>query len=266
MPRPRVLATLEGYAVEGGFDQQWCPATCFAPTVALGRHAGPGDADGLWVDYESVLDAAADANVAGVRLTIEWARVEPARGRVDEAALVRYRDAVAHAEGRGLSVTVALVDAAWPGWLGQEAWLLPWVVPHVIGHARRVAESLSGLNSRVVVFADAGRIISRGFVDGVAPPWRRGARDDARRAAAQVAEIDAALSRDPVVAPLLVGRWRTVNLDNLGEGSDHSDVDELYVRALVAGAGPTKSSRGLLERAGDSWVVADARGLARVRA
>ncbi len=54
--RPRVLVTLEGYAVEGGFDRPFEPATCYAPTIALGRHAGPGRADNLWRDYEAVLD------------------------------------------------------------------------------------------------------------------------------------------------------------------------------------------------------------------
>src|ERR1039458_7500800 len=54
--RPRRYVTLEGYAVEGGFDGTSQPSTCFRPTIALGRHLGPGDAYGLWRDYERGLD------------------------------------------------------------------------------------------------------------------------------------------------------------------------------------------------------------------
>jgi hypothetical protein len=54
--RPRLFATLEGYAVEGGFDRTGEPMTCFSPTISLGRQAGPGAADDLWHHYEQVLD------------------------------------------------------------------------------------------------------------------------------------------------------------------------------------------------------------------
>ncbi|MDE3064797.1 MAG: hypothetical protein KGJ36_03910 [Acidobacteriota bacterium] len=254
--RPRILATLEGYAVEGGYDQAGGVATCFAPTIALGRHVGPGDADGLWRDYEAVLDAAATLRLDGVRLGVEWARVEPRRGEVDEGALGRYRDAARHAHALGLGVTVCLVDGSWPAWLGLEAWLLPWVEPYAIEHARRVVGALRGDVDGVLAFADPGGIVSAGFREGTAPPWRRGAAADAASAAAQVARIEAALASDDVVGPLLVASSRTVALGAPGDvvrEAIASACDEVYLRALVRGRGPRAAATALVAREDDGW-------------
>ena len=93
-------------------------------------------------------------------------------------------------------MTAVLVDAAWPSWLGLEAWLLPWVVPYYLEHAARVAAALP--DARLVAFADPRGVVERGFVEGTAPPWRRGARQDAARAHDQVARLTALLAGDPV--------------------------------------------------------------------
>jgi beta-glucosidase/6-phospho-beta-glucosidase/beta-galactosidase len=253
------MATLDGYAVEGGFDRRGEPATCFAATVALGRHAGPGDACQLWRDYEVIVDLAATLRLDGLRLDVEWARVEPRRGAVDIAALARYRVVAQRARAAGLATSVVLVDAAWPAWLGQEAWLLPWVEPRVIEHARRVVDVLGDAIDGVVVFADAPGVIARGFLEGTAPPWRRRAREDAASAATQVARVEAALGDDDVVGPLVVRRHRTVALDagvdEVAAAVASEDCDEVYLRSLVRGAGPSASSMGLLARHEGVWRV-----------
>ncbi len=259
MSGPRVMATLDGYAVEGGFDRRGEPATCFSAMVALGRHAGPGDACQLWRDYERVVDLAATLRLDGLRLGVEWARVEPRRGVVDSGALARYRAVAQRARDAGLVTSVVVVDAAWPAWLGQEAWLLPWVEPRVLEHARRVVDALGDLIGGVVVFADGPGVIGRGFLEGTAPPWRRRAHADAASAAALVARVEAALVADDVVGPLLVRRHRTVLLDGgvdvIAAALSSEDVDEVYLRSLVRGAGPSASSTGLLARHEGVWRV-----------
>ena len=194
--RPRLLVTLEGYAVEGGFDRPYEPATCFRPTIALGRHDGPGDAADLWRDYERVLDLVPDLGFDGVRLTLEWARIEPRRGEVDQSALERYAAVAHYANAIGLDVTVAMVDAAWPAWLGLEAWLLPWVHDVTVAHVRRTVSFLGDEVSGVVVFTQPGELVAHGFISATAPPWRRGATRDASFARAQLASIEATLRRD----------------------------------------------------------------------
>jgi len=258
--RPLLLATLEGYAVEGGFDHPFQPATCFSPTVALGRHAGPGLADGLWSDYEVVLDLAAQLGLDGVRLGVEWARVEPHRGEVDVAALDRYAGVVRHARSQGLHVTLALVDAAWPAWLGLEAWLLPWVVPHVLRHAQRVVEHLGADVQGVIAFARANELVERGYLEATMPPWRRGALADARSAEAQIEQITRLLVDDHVVGPLMVRHAMTLDLesDALRVARADARLDEVHLRSLVKGAGPTSAASGLLVKHHGQWAIGPA--------
>jgi beta-glucosidase/6-phospho-beta-glucosidase/beta-galactosidase len=258
--RPFVLATLEGYAVEGGFDRAHEPATCYVPTIALGRHDGPGDAQGLWTHYERVIDLAAAAGLAGLRINVEWARVEPRREEVDAAALERYDRVVTHARQLGLHVTIAIVDAVWPSWLGMEAWLLPWVVPHVVDQARRVVAQITDEDVRVVVFTNPDELVTSGYLNEMAPPWRRGASDDAASARTQIDEILRQLGDDPLVGPRMVGTTRTISLhlppEQISrERNAANDCEEIYLRSLVRGNGPTAVRAGLLEQRNGEWSV-----------
>jgi beta-glucosidase/6-phospho-beta-glucosidase/beta-galactosidase len=257
--RARRYVTLEGYAVEGGLDGPYQPATSYRPTIALGRHAGPGDAENLWHEYEQVLDLAATLGVDGVRLSIEWARVEPRRAEIDTAALERYAHVARYATTLGLGVTAVIVDAAWPAWLGLEAWLLPWVVPLVIDQARRVVATLDSL-SGVVIFASADELVTGGFVESSSPPWRRAARGDAAFARKQIDSIVATLAADALVGPKMVNSTRTISLarppDDVATSlRDVAHVDEVYLRSLVKGCGPTQSPVGLLMRGERGWRI-----------
>lgn len=265
--RPPVLATLEGYAVEGGFDRAHEPATCYMPTIALGRHEGPGDALGLWSNYEPVIDLASTLGIDGLRINVEWARVEPRRGEVNASALERYGHVVAHARQAGLKVTVAIVDAVWPSWLGMEAWLLPWVVPHVVAHTRRVAAQFDD-DVRVVVFTNPDELVTSGYLNETAPPWRRGASEDAASARTQIDQILRQLGDDPVVGPRLVGATRTLPLNLtpdqvVVERRAAYECDEIYVRSLVQGNGPTAAPAGLLEQKEGEWSVSASAELLR---
>ena len=249
MSSPRLFATLDGYAVEGGYDRGDGLATCYAPSIALGRLEGPGDAAQLWRDYEVVLDHAARLGLDGVRLSVEWTRVEPRRGVVDEEALARYGDVVEHARGLGLGVTIALFDAVWPLWAGLELWLLPWVEPYAIAHGRRVAAALDAATG-VIVATRAGDLVNAQFLDGTVPPFRVGASRDAHSARRELERVVAALREDPSIAPRLVESWREAPLT---AAALRTGVDELHLRSLVGGFGPTAVPSGLLVREGAGW-------------
>ncbi|HEY5304661.1 MAG TPA: hypothetical protein VIJ86_11490 [Acidimicrobiales bacterium] len=248
---PRTLVSVSAYACEGGLDRHYEPATCYSPTIALGRHPGPGAAEGLWESYEEVLDLAADVGVTGVCLEVSWARLEPRRGERDHVALDRYRAVLAHARRRGLWVSVAAVDAAWPAWLGLEAWLMPWVTPVAIDYVNWLASSLEA--DALNVFA-ARELLTRGFLDDASgPPWRRGATEDAVSAAQNLDDIGRAVR---AASSLEVATHVNLELDDAQDGVDY-DVDEVHLRSLVRGTGPLCASRGLVARRGDQWVVAD---------
>jgi len=152
---------------------------------------GPGGAEGLWENYEVVLDLASELGLPGVCLEVSWARLEPHFGQRDEAALARYAEVVAHARRLGLWVSVAAIDAAWPAWLGLEAWLMPWVTPVAIDYVGWLTSSLHA--DALSVYASR-TLLTRGFlVEDAGPPWRRGARDDAVSAARNLEIIEEAI-------------------------------------------------------------------------
>lgn len=264
--RARLFVTLDGYAVEGGFDRPFEPQTCYSPTIALGRHDGPGDACELWENYEQVVDLVPELGVDGIRLSVEWARVEPRRGQVDQAALDRYVSVGQRIRSLGLGLTVVLVDAAWPAWLGLEAWLLPWVVPEVLAHAQRVVAAF-GDATGVVVFADPEMMVSGGYLRATSPPWRRRATTDAAMARRQITALAHTLGEDPLVGPTLVPSWSTISLGAtptaIVSRRAQASSDELYVRSLIKGTGPTGASSGLLERRGGQWRIAATPALLR---
>ena len=255
--RPRTLVTLEGYAAEGGYDVAGGPATCYAPTIALGRQLGPGASDELWRDYEAVIDLAASVGLEGLRVTLEWARLEPRRGYLDDEAARRYEAMLAHARARGLWVTVVLVDAVWPAWAGLEAWLLPWVGPVFRAHAVWCLERFVDVVDAVLPFSQPAALVERGFLSAQAPPWRTRAQVDAAQARANLAELDTFVR---ALAPAkMVTTHRTLELDvepeHVAAARLDESLDELYLRSLVRGAGPTASRAGLFARHEGDWRV-----------
>ena len=260
--RPRILATIDGYSVEGGFDRPYEPATCYSPTIALGRHSGPGDADGLWHDYEKVLDLVPGLGIDGVRITTEWARIEPRRNEVSLEALDRYAAVCAYAKSLGLHVSIALVDGVWPAWAGMEAWLLPWVAPYCVENAVRVVSHLGDNIDGVVAFSEPEAIVTRGFVDAASPPWRSGASKDCALAIEQIDDITAAIASHEAVAKKLVRSSVLVSLDNVSSAlSREEQYEEIYVQSLVRGSGPTASQQGLLSKHNGVWSVSASKEL-----
>jgi beta-glucosidase/6-phospho-beta-glucosidase/beta-galactosidase len=253
-----VLATLDGYAVEGGFDGSREIPTCFGPAIHLGHVEGPGTALSLWDHYESILPPAAALGLDGLRLTVEWARLEPRQGERDHAALDRYRRLIVAATEMGLPVTAVFVDAAWPAWLGAEAWLLPWVSGPVIAHAEWVVHELGAHLEGVVPFARPTALVDDGFLFATVPPWRHRAAADANTAKIALVALQRHLSENPTVGPLLVGPYREVPaledagaLGTLLSGCGEDTV--VHLRSLVRGTGPTAGPGGLLEKVDGSF-------------
>ena len=253
--KPRLLATVEGYAVEGGYDEPFAPTTCFAPAISLGHREAPGEAANLWRDFELAVRHVPELGFDGIRLSVEWARIEPRQGQIDEVALARYREMIAFAKSLHLHVTVVIIDQAWPAWLGQEAWLLPWVVPHFVEHVKRVVHEFSGLADNFILVANWAHLLN-GFTEMSGPPWRRRATDDAYRAQVQLRKMTDLILQDDSIAPLLVNEWYVVDADDLkgvamvrAEGNR----EEIHVRSILEGFGPTKCNAGLLARAGEDF-------------
>lgn len=224
------LAVLTAYATEGGLDGPFEPATCYNAMCAFRQYDYPGEALGLWRDYEALLDAAADDGVRELRLQLSWARIEPRPGEVNEAALDRYRAVVAHATRRDIAVEVSACDGAWPAWLGFEPWLWAWTTPVTLAHLERVATALP---DAVGWTFHSPTEQERGFTHAQGPPWRRRARADAADSARRLA----AIVDDATAKGWLRPRW-----------------NDRPTTPLVEGVGPLARGPARFERRDGYWV------------
>lgn len=248
---PPLLATLDGYAVEGGFDVPGGIATCYSPAIGLGRVHGPGAAANLWEGYEAAIDAVAELGLDGVRLTVEWARVEPRADVVDEAAWQRYQLVVDRAKANGLAVTAVIIDAVWPAWLGPEAWLLPWVRPAFDRHVARFAQHLGSRVDGVVVFTQREALVDNGYLRGTTPPWRKRERADAHEVRRSFAALEATVASNGTLGGKVRTNWHEIPAKLPASAwpavvAEAKRASEVHIKSLVRGGGPTASISGMV--------------------
>ena len=112
-----------GFQVEGGYNGPGEPANNWVGWERCGRVEPSGIALDFWHRYEDHLDRAVAAGCDAFRLSVEWARVEPAEGDIDDTALDRYRAILDACHQRGLLPLITLHHFTHPDWLGEELWL-----------------------------------------------------------------------------------------------------------------------------------------------
>ncbi len=195
-------ATMSARAAWGVASGSDVAAGTSGPTASLGWPASaPLDAEQL-----------AGLGTEAVRLTIDWALIEPEPGRIDEGATERVREAAVALQHAGLDVWGCLHDGPLPGWFSVDE--------HGFGdeRARRyfwprfvetAGEAFGDLVAGWVPVAEPNRWAMRGWIDGTRPPFRR---DDAEGFAealegALLATVDAALRLRGSGRPVASAHW-----------------------------------------------------------
>ena len=155
-----------------------------------GRAPLSGDGAGFAADFRDDLAQLGRLGLNSLRLTIEWARVEPAAGRPDGDALDRYLDIVDAAAAEGLAVWLTLHHTSLPGWYlddegghADEVARRRWWARHV----DRMAETFDGRAAGWCPIEDPIGWAVRGYGLGTRPPGQRSA--EAMAAAAEGAML-----------------------------------------------------------------------------
>ncbi len=112
-----------GFQIEGGYNGPGEPANNWVRWERAGRVEPSGLAVDFWNRHEEHLDRAAALGCDALRLGVEWARVEPAPGQIDDGALERYATILEGCRSRGLEPLVTLHHFTHPAWLGEDFWL-----------------------------------------------------------------------------------------------------------------------------------------------
>jgi beta-glucosidase/6-phospho-beta-glucosidase/beta-galactosidase len=164
-----------GFQVEGGVNGPGEPANNWVAWERTGRVEPSGIALDFWNRYEEQLDRVAGLGCNSFRLSVEWARVEPAEGQVDEAALTRYRDILDACHGRGLIPLVTMHHFTHPAWLGEDFWLRPDAPSRFADWAARVLDALGDRCRHWVTLNEVNVLAAQSYLDGSMPPGRLGA-------------------------------------------------------------------------------------------
>jgi len=126
-----------------------------------------------WANAEADFDRAADLGVSALRLSVEWARVEPRPGTFDEHALGRYAEMLQGLHERGIEPMVTLHHFSSPRWLAdQGGWENPEVVSLFARYVRRVVESLRDHCDLWCTINEPNVYAVEGYLDGIFPPGK----------------------------------------------------------------------------------------------
>lgn len=154
----------------------------------------------------------ASLGLTHLRLVLDWSRIEPRPGTVDDAAVEQARRVLEAAREAGVAVWACLHDGALPGWFAVDE--------HGFGDARSrgyfwsrhvelVGEAFGDLVHGWVPVFEPNRWAARGWLDGSRPP---GKVDDGEGFTGALgglllAEVDAALRLRQDGHPVATAHW-----------------------------------------------------------
>lgn len=130
------------HQVEGGLNGPGEPRNNWARFEESGRAERTGACCGFWDRYADDIALAGRLGIGAFRMSLEWARIEPAAGTIDPAALDRYADMLATVRAHGMEPVVTLQHFTHPEWLGTDPWLDPATPARFAAFARFAAVEL----------------------------------------------------------------------------------------------------------------------------
>ena len=167
-----------GYQIEGGYNGRGEPRNNWYGWEASGRVEPSGTAIGFWDRYEEHLDLVAGLGCDSFRMSVEWARIVPEQGHVDERAVARYRAILRACADRQLTPLVTLHHYTHPWWLGESFWLRPDAPERFCEWARLALDHLGDLCTHWVTTNECNALAIQSFLLGTFPPGKLGALAD----------------------------------------------------------------------------------------
>jgi beta-glucosidase len=134
----------------------------------------PNPGNGFWTRAEEDFRLVRSLGFGHYRLSIEWSRVEPARGRIDESALDRYRKICDAANEAGLTPWVNLFHFTHPSWFAERGGFLK-AENHddFRRHVERVGRALAGRARHFHIQNESMIYVVISYLNGENPPFLR---------------------------------------------------------------------------------------------
>lgn len=121
--------------------------------------------------YEEDFDLCVGLNNNAVRISIEWARIEPKDGVFDEAEINRYRKVLRAAKDRGLKTFVTLHHFTNPIWFSKiGGWMNPKSPMYFARYAKKCAKEFDDLIDVYLTINEPQVYVYMSYFHGIWPP------------------------------------------------------------------------------------------------
>jgi len=135
-----------------------------------------GVANNYWRDYKNDHALVEGVSCNSVRITIEWARIEPREGVFDQRAVAHYRELLLDLRQRNISVVVGLWHWSVPMWFEEKYGMHHRECPALFARfAKFVRDELGDLIDYVVVFNEPLVYLWTSYLSGSRPPFYKNA-------------------------------------------------------------------------------------------
>ena len=171
-------AATSAYQIEGGPASDW--ALWEAAGRLNARHERCGAATGHGRSWKSDMALLPSIGANAYRFSLEWSRIEPERGRFDDAALGEARERVETLLALGIEPMLTLFHYTHPAWFADLGWDSAAGRDAFLAFARRAADAVGDLVSWHSVLNEPVVFLLGGYVEGVIPPGKKSFSEGAR--------------------------------------------------------------------------------------
>ncbi|GIW69936.1 MAG: beta-glucosidase [Patescibacteria group bacterium] len=124
--------------------------------------------------YSEDLDLCCKANLKAIRLSIEWARIEPRQGMFDTRAIDHYKKVLQAAKEKGLKTFVTLHHFTNPLWFSEIGGWTNLKAPLLFSnYAKKCAETLNDYVDFFITINEPKIYSSMAYLHGVWPPCKK---------------------------------------------------------------------------------------------
>jgi beta-glucosidase len=155
-----------------GYWQKWQQKEF--PEMFQPRNYISGRACDHYHRFKEDFDIAKSLNHSAHRFSIEWSRIEPKEGRIDEKEIEHYRQVLLALRERQIEPFVTLYHWPLPIWLAQSGgWLNPRVPYYFNRFVKIVGEHLFDLVNFWITINEPNVYASNSYLKGVWPPQKK---------------------------------------------------------------------------------------------
>lgn len=133
-----------------------------------------GIADDSFHKYREDVGLMVELGVTASRFSIEWARIEPKEGEVDQTAIQHYKDVIAELRKHGIEPWVTTLHRTLPAWVAKQGgWANKKTVRDYGEYVTKLAEEFGSDVKFWMPLNEPVLNVGGGFVVGIIPPGKK---------------------------------------------------------------------------------------------